>query len=540
MMSLFASSFLSLILSVAGNAFRGSGDVGIGTMTKAQLNVFLDEVTGVLGNGSRVTEQRLQVIEDTLRPTFKAMPKNSAGNLDHASARYVLHRLFVQRHGMYMKGLDVAGGSWSDANASEVLQELVPDFLQAIFEDRFHGQGLGMHEIAVLAAILEHLIHDEAVQRLAASYASMNLSKDERADDIIVGKLMDTYMSLFILGKNASEMSRPEVAELLYGMPAKYPGWRETQKFMHQVRSEVVAKAAGSRDFLDGELTFKAVAQIVEEIGERYGRWQDAECQDLKGALVKMEHNGTGQVLLQDFYGQALGGAWQFTESVEWLQQLGALDDSHSAVVIPNYVNAASNCLASSSVYSVCCINECDALLGHLEREIAAPEAYPEEILKIVAKLPSATISAPRDLSADLRTRLEEIANHHDGIVPLHGRLFFQWLHYAYPRECPYPHMAGTTNPISRNDWYESNPLVSEEEMQRWSASERPETVSPKAWKLEEDLVTKPKTKRRTWVRNMAFVVAAISFCMALARSASWSTTQASCLLPTHKKQHAC
>jgi len=223
---------------------------------------------------------------------------------------------------------------------------------------------------------------------------------------------------------------------------------------------------------------------------------------------------------------------------VDYLEQLGALDESHSSVIIPNYVNAASNCLASSSIYSVCCINECEALLGHLEREIAAPEAYPEEILKIVAKLPSATIHAPRDLSADLRSRLEEIANHHDGTVPLHGRLFLQWLHHAYPRECPYPHTAGSTNPITSKEWYQTRSVASEEELQRWSASERPETASQKPWKLEEELV-KPKEKQRSWARNAAFIVAAISFCMALVRSAS-SSTQASGLLPTHKKQHAC
>ena len=30
-------------------------------------------------------------------------------------------------------------------------------------------------------------------------------------------------------------------------------------------------------------------------------------------------------------------------------------------------VNSQSNCVASSSIYSVCCINECEALLGHVE-----------------------------------------------------------------------------------------------------------------------------------------------------------------------------
>eukprot|EP00441_Pelagodinium_beii_P025354 CAMPEP_0197660806 /NCGR_PEP_ID=MMETSP1338-20131121/51071_1 /TAXON_ID=43686 ORGANISM="Pelagodinium beii, Strain RCC1491" /NCGR_SAMPLE_ID=MMETSP1338 /ASSEMBLY_ACC=CAM_ASM_000754 /LENGTH=470 /DNA_ID=CAMNT_0043238237 /DNA_START=190 /DNA_END=1599 /DNA_ORIENTATION=+ len=470
-------------------------------MSKVQLNSFLDEVSGALGNESRVTNQRLQGIEDMLRPIFKAMPKNSLGNLDHASARYVLHRLFVQRHAMYMKGLDVAGGSWSDASASEVLQELVPDFVQSLFEERFHGQGLGMHELAVLAAILEHLIHKEAVQRLQISYDSLGLPQGGRLNEFVSAKVMDTYMSLFILGKNASSMSSEEVSSLVLSIPSSYPGWHDTQKFVQQVRSEVIAAKASESDFLDGDLTFKAVADIVEEIGERYGRWQDAECKDLKSALVKLEKKGTGRVLLKYFYGHALDGAWQFTESPEYLRELGALDESipeSPAVIIPNYINAHSNCLASSSIYSVCCINECEALLGHLEREIAAPEAYPEEILKIVAKLPSATVGAPRDLPADLRGRLEEIASHHDGTVPLHGRLFSQWLHHAYPRECPYPHVTGSTNPVTTGEWYKKSSAVSEAEMQRWSTADAPETLFM-PWKLEEELVTKRTKPSKGW-----------------------------------------
>merc|ERR1719281_2166442 len=27
-------------------------------------------------------------------------------------------------------------------------------------------------------------------------------------------------------------------------------------------------------------------------------------------------------------------------------------------------------------------------------------------------------------------------------MVQLHGRLFAQWLHYAFPHECPYPHLS--------------------------------------------------------------------------------------------------
>merc|ERR1719277_2780124 len=49
-------------------------------------------------------------------------------------------------------------------------------------------------------------------------------------------------------------------------------------------------------------------------------------------------------------------------------------------------------------------------------------------------------------ISASLRRQLEEIASAHGGQVPIHGRLFAQWLHYAFPRECPFPHKTGAVS----------------------------------------------------------------------------------------------
>merc|ERR1719367_967463 len=133
---------------------------------------------------------------------------------------------------------------------------------------------------------------------------------------------------------------------------------------------------------------------------------------------MKLENKGTGRVLLKDFYG---AGNWQFGESVDYLRQLGALDESDPnrlKVLIANYINAPSNCIASSSFYSVCCIDECEALFGQLERALAAPEATPENIVKTVSALPSATVEAPRDLPIAMRGYLDEIAHYHgNGLV---------------------------------------------------------------------------------------------------------------------------
>merc|ERR1719324_1941233 len=77
-------------------------------------------------------------------------------------------------------------------------------------------------------------------------------------------------------------------------------------------------------------------------------------------------------------------------------------------------------------------------------------------ILDMVPMIPSATMPSNRSLSPWLKQRLQEVAKHHNGLVPLHGRLFMQWLHYAYPRECNFPHAAGTINPIRPEDLLES------------------------------------------------------------------------------------
>merc|ERR1719510_1326020 len=141
------------------------------------------------------------------------------------------------------------------------------------------------------------------------------------------------------------------------------------------------------------------------------------------------------------------------------------------SVVIPNYMQSQSNCLAGSSFYSVCCFDECEGLLGHVEEAVQGPSARPSQLATVVSGLHSDTVVAPRNLSSALLARLDEIAKLHGGDVPLHGRLFAQWMHHAYPRECSFPHVSGTTNPKSPEEYEASEGLdaleATLEEMQK-------------------------------------------------------------------------
>mmetsp|Transcript_28943 Transcript_28943/g.67074 ORF Transcript_28943/g.67074 Transcript_28943/m.67074 type:complete len:553 (-) Transcript_28943:96-1754(-) len=536
---------LLLLVPSNGRAFRGH-------VTEVSMNPedirarVIEEVLSALGNSSRVTGVHLQALEDALRPMYLSMPKNEFGNLGHATARYVLHRLFVQRHAMYIKGLEPAGASWNaTSSAASVLQDRVPSFVQSLFEERLMGKGLGIHELAVLAATLEHLIHDEAVKRLEAAYGWENLSTHERHTSQDLQRVLDMYMTLFIVG-NAEASS---TADALAEVANSYPGWPETQTFARQVQQSLTTSRAQEADFADGAISFVGMSAVVEEIGERYGRWQDAECRDLKASLTRLDTSGTGRVPLGDFYNAGLSGSWQFSESLEYLRELGAVDEASSKpnVLIPNYVNAHSNCLASSSIYSVCCINECEALMGHLETKVAAPEATPRQLLELVAALPSATVPAPRVLSSQLTDRLNEVAASNGGMVPLHGRLFAQWLHNAYPQECPYPHVAGKTNPMTADEWMQVKGLsvsATKEDMKRYL--EAAPAVDPKAelpWSAEEELVAKQvrRTGSGSFFRKVLFIFFGLAAAFSFGKSA-WQTARKTRapLLPCVNKQHAC
>merc|ERR1719414_1112940 len=159
--------------------------------------------------------------------------------------------------------------------------------------------------------------------------------------------------------------------------------------------------------------TFEGSVAFVQELWHHFGSFQDLECKALKGRLVEMEHEGTGRIRLSNFYEGGVNGDWTLSESVDYLRNLGVLDETDPKkpmVVIPNYITSHTNCLTASGFYSVCCFDECEGLLRHLEQQLAAPSAEPKRVAELVTALHSDTVDAPRNLSAALVGRLDDIS----------------------------------------------------------------------------------------------------------------------------------
>merc|ERR1719499_2431028 len=94
--------------------------------------------------------------------------------------------------------------------------------------------------------------------------------------------------------------------------------------------------------------------------------------------------------------------------------------------------------------------------MSSLEHKIGEPEAEPGHIADLISVLSTDTVQAPRNLSAQLLRRLDEVASANRGKVPLHGRLFAQWMHHAFPRECPYPHESAA-HPHTPDEWMQES-----------------------------------------------------------------------------------
>jgi len=468
---------------------------------------------------------RIDELEAALSPMFAALPKDEHGGLGHNVVRYALHRLFMNRRSWFIRGLDpnsdtqqfqdAAHGQKTGARASLALDSLpvLPSLLQDSIERRHNGAGMSLRETAALAAALEDLAHREAVGKLNMSYEvlgmspAVNTSLPAKQANLTVA----TYMTIYLLGHNFSNWTIDEIRSKEYRL-FQTKRWHKIHDWIDEVQADVAQQdGIGSTD---GSMSFKDITRVVEALGEQFGSFNDIECRAMKHTLLDMEGKFPGRVRLSDFYNRSRYGVWGFAEHIEYLRVLGALDESNASnpqVIVPNYVASMPQCLKGSSVYSTCCRNECEELMGSLEMATAAPEADPDQLLSLVSQLTTDTVKEARTLPDGIRARLKEVAQHNGGRVPLHGRLFAQWMHHAFPRECPYPHKAGTTSPYTPDEWMQQtgrgDSQASDEEMEQHirpddscSASDADQADSELPWSYSEELITSQKIDLATLV----------------------------------------
>jgi len=432
------------------------------TVAAAEVETSLREMFEAVRAGSGARAAGLAKIEASIWQTFQALPKNAAGRLPPRAVRYVVHGYFAKTHGWVIRGLE-------------------PALVEALLESRQSGRGLALEDVVVMVATLEHLVLHQSVSLLEASYAVNGKSSLEALEQGELEEVLISYLILFGQGTKADLVDVGYHGDLkAYLQQTAMNLWNATADYE---RDNLLNHAFGGRDLVNPfgarRFPFEAAVDVVQDMAHGYGRWQNGECVDMKEALVRLESpKGSGRVSLGNFYGGSKGRTWHFAESVETLREIGALDESSRVrgpqVLISNYLAQPTNCIATSAYYSVCCLNECEAIMNEIEHEVQAPAASADRLLGVVGNISSATVEAPRSFPRALERKLHQVATSQGGDVALHGRLFSQWLHFAFPNECAFPHTeeAGT---LAASEWFnvaqQVNEVTDEERLQHAEAT---------------------------------------------------------------------
>jgi len=298
-------------------------------------------------------------------------------------------------------------------------------------------------------------------------HASSELVSEAELHDILT-----SYLSLFEMGSKKNLTDKDKHRKLKSRWQSSST-WADIVELAEDaLRNADYMRKDRVNPFSPRKYSFQEAWHIVEHLVEGYGQWQNVECHKMTEALVQLDRDGTGRVFLHHFYSQPKTAVYQFAETTDYLLQIGAIEMASGSprVRISNYMEGPSNCIVDAEYYSICCLSTCETIMREVEGQVRSPVALPQHLLYIVGNLSSAYVDAPREMPHDLRQKLWIIADRHRGMVPLHSRLFAQWLHFAFPAECPFPHIPEDFDVFKPGNWMNVNrkkSIASEEEKER-------------------------------------------------------------------------
>jgi len=461
-----------------------------------------DSLGQVLGCGESFGQEQLERVKQALMPIWNSLPKTGDGRIERRLLRYVTHRYFMKTSSIMIRGFEPSRPSnQSLVGAADILSQQVPAAVEAALESK-HAQerGFDLTDAAHMVATIEKLIAEWDAGLLEKVYRDTGMPMNEPIGREGLEKVLQDYTLYWMMGDDV-ESIQSFIRDRITLMHT-FPHWHALQQFTNgQIRAVDFERKMSGKARLATGYTFEDARRVVNTISRSFASFWDDECGVMKEKLVEMDPHHTGRVPLSKFYSRRLSKEWRFGESEGYLRELGALDETSywhgKEVIIPNYIAAASNCIVTTPHYLVCCVDPCESILSDIESGIGAAVATPDELLALVGNMSTmrhiyAEEEHPR-LQGSLSKQLGEIAAHHGGLVPLHGRLFAQWMHHAYPRECEYPHLAGKTSPLDVYDMEQAGGeiLVTPGEMQSRASAKRRKTapVESVPWVHREELL---------------------------------------------------
>jgi hypothetical protein len=425
-----------------------------------------------LGVGFRVQGDHMLAVRAGLEPMWRTMAKDLHGRVDARALRYLVHRHFLQGYHISIIGMEALQVNSSSSTAEvDLLAELAPKLIRDLLEGTSEEVGYSLEDTAALIAVIERLIDDSGHDLVEGAY---NARGFKITDTLTRDQLMDViehYILRLSLGLDKKRIAEIEANPSTFKQTMQRPFWKMHLALAkghvwafehHRTKVPVSGQAHGSGlkeswNPMRPLFSFADVQVVVSGIPKQLGRSFEPTCEDLTQVMLKHSVRDTGRVPLSTFYAAALDGQWHFTESPEYLRRLGVLEEASwfhgPQVILANYMQSANNCILTQKHFRVCCHSPCQDVYSDLEAAIGSPEAEPKVVLQIVSNFTYGLDDASPRITKKLKSQLLDIAQANHGRIPLHGRLFAQWLHFVFPSECPFPHKSGSTSGLAPKEY---------------------------------------------------------------------------------------
>eukprot|EP00930_Biecheleria_cincta_P001578 TRINITY_DN102712_c0_g1_i1.p1 TRINITY_DN102712_c0_g1~~TRINITY_DN102712_c0_g1_i1.p1 ORF type:complete len:894 (+),score=143.97 TRINITY_DN102712_c0_g1_i1:113-2794(+) len=408
----------------------------------------------VLGQGAQL---EVDSMEADLQTAYRTLPKLEQDTVGPDALRYIIACHLRSKYYMFFEGLE-AHELWATPSQSpfdvRILERAPASIVQALHEHNFTAGGVSLREVALYATLLRRFALHRIMDVFEATFHLQQHKSTWKLSSRKVQKTLYVFLGLLNTLKTDKSLSGTELAVHVQ------------EKFPRLLGRLVSAPTPSIRQLVDEELgrlnlegsginlnpfrstvSWEHVWSIAERLVTRFGSWQNTECHAMKHTLGDLDEEHHGRVPLGKFYKTESAGDLNgvFTESLDFLRSISAIDDSvpdSPKVIVANYVYSIANSKNLLGEIGFTCKNECFDVIAHLERNFSAPSATPEVILELVAGIvpPSSLTQEPLGpVPAKLVEKLYSMADRQGGACKLHSRLFMQWLHYAFPLDCPYP-----------------------------------------------------------------------------------------------------
>jgi len=247
--------------------------------------------------------ERLMHIEESLRPSYEAFPKDARGNLPpHRVLPALVRAYFAKEHGWLLRGLESPGApiispgeTFTTARApspdavtgevfqTHIWQDKAPELVAALEEVTYRpvhaSAGLSFGDVVQIVATLEQLLLKESLQLLRAAYFLNGLDVDSDNQDpspIEESELHEVLQSYLLLFRHGLPRNLTDVKghARMKARARRTSDWKGLTSF----ESQAVSEEAMPQKDSSGKLSWDTVSKTTQVLAQRFGNFQNSEC----------------------------------------------------------------------------------------------------------------------------------------------------------------------------------------------------------------------------------------------------------------------